>query len=224
MKVKNLPIARTLGLLMLQDSETVENAPDKVIELFYLASSSIFGVRSENLSDELFQLALLALPNRFKGITIQDIRNSYFETEIVKKEFVSLTRDELLLPISEYWTKKQNLIQQLKLIEVEQEKKQQEKQKEIDFYNEARDLYKSSLERRQWLGDMFQAKVLARPFWDALYTDERKQMQVQATEKVKEAQIQAIDNPLIIVADKNFYLAQETISYCVKEGKMFIQG
>jgi len=224
MKVKNLPIAKTLGLLMLQDSETVENAPDKVIELFYLASSSIFGVRSENLSDELFQLALLALPNRFKGITIQDIRNSYFETEIIKREYVSLTRDELLQPIADYWTKKQNLIQQLKLIEVEQDKILIEKQKEIDFYNQARELYKESLNAGEWLGDMFQAKVLARPFWEVLYMDERKQMQLQATEKVKEAQILAIDNPLIIVADKNFYLAQEVISHCVKQGKTFIQG
>lgn len=223
MRVKNIPILRTLALLMLQESEPVENAPDKVIELFYLASSSIFGVRSENLNTELFQLALLALPTRFKGITIQDIRNSYFETEIVKKEYVSLTRDELLQPISEYWTKKQNLMLQIQLIEAEQEKQAIEKQKEIDFYNTARNLYKSSLEGRVWLGDMFQAKVLARPFWDALYQDERKEIQLLATEKVKEAQIQAIDNPLVIVADKNFYLAQEVISYCVKNGKMFIQ-
>jgi hypothetical protein len=211
---------------MLQESESVENAPDKVIELFYLASSSIFGVRSENLNTELFQLALLALPNRFKGITIQDIRNSYFETEIVKREYVSLTRDELLQPIADYWTKKQNLIQQLKLIEVEQEKIALEKQKEIDFYNEARELYKLSVSQTypEWLGDMFQAKVLARPFWDALYLDERKEIQMIATEKVKDAQILAIDNPLIIVADKNFYLAQEVISHCVKQGKTFIQG
>jgi hypothetical protein len=208
---------------MLQESESVENAPNKVIELFYLASSSIFGVRSENLNTELFQLALLALPNRFKGITIQDIRNSYFETEIVKREYVSLTRDELLQPISDYWTKKQNLIQQLKLIEVEQNKIALEKQKEIDFYNEARDLYRESLQAREWLGDMFQAKVLARPFWDALYMEERKKIQMLATEKVKDAQILAIDNPLIIVADKNFYLAQEVISHCVKQGKTFIQ-
>ena len=208
---------------MLQESESVENAPDKVIELFYLASSSIFGVRSENLNTELFQLALLALPNRFKGITIQDIRNSYFETEIVKREYVSLTRDELLQPIADYWTKKQNLIQQLKLIEVEQDKIALEKQKEIDFYNEARDLYKESLKGGEWLGDMFQAKVLARPFWDALYIEERKQIQMLASEKVKDAQTLAIDNPLIIVADKNFYLAQEVISHCVKQGKTFIQ-
>jgi hypothetical protein len=111
------------------------------------------------------------------------------------------------------------------LIEIEQQeqKEQIEKQKEIDFYNKARDLYKESLKGGEWLGDMFQAKVLARPFWDALYMEERKQIQMIATEKVKEAQILAIDNPLIIVADKNFYLAQEVISHCVKQGKTFIQ-
>lgn len=143
---------------------------------------------------------------------------------VEKKAFQKITLDEFLAPIKDYTQKKQVARQIIIDLQIEKQKEALEKQKEIDFYNEARDLYKSSLERRQWLGDMFQAKVLARPFWDALYMDERKQMQVQATEKVKEAQIQAIDNPLIIVADKNFYLAQETISYCVKEGKMFIQG
>ena len=134
-----------------------------------------------------------------------------------------MTRDELLQPISDYWTKKQNLIQQLKLIEVEQEKIAIEKQKEIDFYNEARDLYKSSLKGGEWLGDMFQAKVLARPFWDALYMEERKEIQLLATAKYSSSVAESIDNPLIIVADKNFYLAQEVISHCVKQGKTFIQ-
>jgi hypothetical protein len=209
---------------MFQESEKATEHPGKAIEIFYLVSTSIFGIRPENVNTELFQLVLMVLPNRFPGITIQDIRNAYFENVITKKEFVSLTRDELLDPIAIYWIKKQNLMQQIKLIEMENEKEQNAQQKEIDFYNEARELYKESLKGGEWLGDMFQARVIARPFWDALYMDERKQIQLIATEKVKDAQILAIDNPLIIVADKNFYLAQEVISHCVKQGKTFIQG
>ncbi len=214
----------TSALSMFQESEKATEHPGKAIEIFYLVSTSIFGIRPENVNTELFQLVLMVLPNRFPGITIQDIRNAYFENVITKKEFVSLTRDELLDPIAIYWIKKQNLMQQIKLIEMENEKEQNAQQKEIDFYNEARELYKESLKGGEWLGDMFQARVIARPFWDALYMDERKQIQLIATEKVKDAQILAIDNPLIIVADKNFYLAQEVISHCVKQGKTFIQG
>lgn len=209
---------------MLPDqSQLVESAPDDVLKIFYLAASSIFGVRSDNLSDELFQLALLALPNRFQGITVTDVRNAFFDTEIIKKEFVSLTRDELLQPISIYWIKKQNLLQQIKLIEMENEKEQNEKQKEIEFYNQARELYKESLKGGKWLGDMFQARAIARPFWDALYLDERNGLKMIAADEVTELKIKAIDNPLILVYDPKFYLAHEVIKFAVRQNKKFIQ-
>ena len=208
---------------MLQKSESVVNAPDQVLKIFHLASTSIFGVRSDNLSDELFQLALLVLPNRFPGITIQDIRNAYFENVITKKEFVSLTRDELLQPIADYWTKKQNLLQQIKLIEMENEKEQNEKQKEIDFYNQARELYKESLKGGEWLGDMFQARVIARGFWDAFYLDEREGLKMIATDEVNELKIKSSLDPMILVYDPKFYLAHEVIKYSVRQNKKFIE-
>ena len=192
--------------------------------LCYLVLEIRYGLDSNNVSTYLIDSIFEATVNIKEPLTIDDIKCCFNFTSVEKKAFQKITLDEFLAPIKDYTQKKQVARQIIIDLQIEQQKEALEKQKEIDFYNEARDLYKSSLEGRQWLGDMFQAKVLARPFWDALYMDERKQMQVQATEKVKEAQIQAVDNPLIIVADKNFYLAQETISYCVKEGKMFIQG
>ena len=183
-----------------------------------------YGLNNDNVSSNLLEAIYESCLSFHEKLAVEDLKNCFNFAKIEKKQYQKITLDEFLEPIKAYIQVKQVARQILIDIESQEQKEALEKQKEIDFYNEARDLYKSSLEGRQWLGDMFQAKVLARPFWDALYMDERKQMQVQATEKVKEAQIQAIDNPLIIVADKNFYLAQETISYCVKEGKMFIQG
>ena len=208
---------------MFQESETATEHPGKAIEIFYLVSTSIFGIRPENVNTELFQLVLMVLPNRFPGITIQDIRNAYFENVITKKEFVSLTRDELLDPIAIYWIKKQNLLQQIKLIEMENEKEQNAQQKEIDFYNEAREIYKESLKAGEWIGDMFQARVIARGFWDALYLDEREGLKMIAADEVKELKIKAIDNPLILVYDPKFYLAHEVIKYSVSQNKKFIE-
>lgn len=208
---------------MLVDSEKATDQPAKAIEIFYLVSTSIFGIKPENVNKELFQLVLMVLPQRFPGITIQDIRNAYFENVITKKEFVSLTRDELLQPISIYWNKKQNLKQQIKLIEMENEKEQQAKQKEIDFYNQARDLYKESLKAGEWIGDMFQARVIARPFYDSLYQNERNHLKSIVSDEVKELKIQSALNPLILVYDAKFYLAHEVIKYCVQKRKTFIQ-
>lgn len=223
MQMKNLAISRTSALSMFQESEKAVDQPGTAIEIFYLVSTSIFGIRPENVNTELFQLVLMVLPQRFPGITIQDIRNAYFENVITKKEFVSLTRDELLFPVSTYWTRKQNLLQQIKLIEMENEKQQQEKQKEIDFYNEARDIYKESLKAGEWLGDMFQARVIARPFYDSLYQNERAHLKLIASDEVKELKIQSALNPLILIYDAKFYLAHEVIKLCVKKGKTFIQ-
>lgn len=223
MQMKNLAISRTSALSMFLESEKATEHPGKAIEIFYLVSTSIFGIRPENVNTELFQLVLMVLPQRFPGITIQDIRNAYFENVIIKKEFVSLTRDELLQPISAYWTRKQNLLQQIKLMEIENEKEQKEKQKEIDFYNESRDLYKESLNAGKWLGDMFQARVIARPFYDSLYQNERDHLKSIVSDEVRELKIQSSLNPLILVYDPKFYLANEVIKLCIEKRKKFIQ-
>lgn len=183
-----------------------------------------YGLNNDNVSTNLLEAIYESCLSFHEKLAVEDLKNCFNFAKIEKKQYQKITLDEFLEPIKAYIQVKQVARQILIDIEAQEQKQTLEKQKEIDFYNTARDLYKSSLDGRVWLGDMFQAKVLARPFWDALYQDERKEMQLKATEKVKEDQIQAIDNPLVIVADKNYYLAQETISYCVKNGKMFIQG
>jgi hypothetical protein len=175
------------------------------------------------VSSALLEAIYESCINFHEKLAVEDLKNCFNFAKIEKKQYQKITLDEFLEPIKSYIQVKQVARQILIEIEQQEQKEQIEKQKEIDFYNEARDLYKESLKNGKWLGDMFQAKVLARPFWDALYLDECKQIQILATEKVKDAQNLAIDNPLIIVADKNFYLAQEVISHCVKQGKTFIQ-
>lgn len=182
-----------------------------------------YGLNSDNVSTNLIEAIYESCINFHEKLAVEDLKNCFNFAKIEKKQYQKITLDEFLEPIKSYIQVKQVARQILIEIEQQEQKEQIEKQKEIDFYNEARDLYKSSLEAREWLGDMFQAKVLARPFWDALYMDERKEIQLLATAKYSSSVAESIDNPLIIVADKNFYLAQEVISHCVKQGKTFIQ-
>ena len=191
--------------------------------LCYLILEIRYGLDSNNASTYLIDSIFDACVNIKEPLTIDDMKCCFNYVKIEKKAFQKITLDEFLEPIKDYTQKKQVARQIIIDLQIYQDKISLEKQKEIDFYNEARELYKSSLEAREWLGDMFQAKVLARPFWDALYMDERKQIQLLATDKFNSALIFSVDNPLIIVADKNFYLAQEVISHCVKQGKTFIQ-
>ena len=193
--------------------------------LCYLILEIRYGLDSNNASTYLIDSIFDACVNIKEPLTIDDMKCCFNYVKIEKKAFQKITLDEFLEPIKDYTQKKQVARQIIIDLQIAQDKIALEKQKEIDFYNEARELYKLSVSQTypEWLGDMFQAKVLARPFWDALYLDERKQIQLLATDKFNSALIFSVDNPLIIVADKNFYLAQEVISHCVKQGKTFIQ-
>jgi hypothetical protein len=181
-------------------------------------------LNNDNVSTNLLEAIYESCINFHEKLSVDDLRNCFNFAKIEKKQYQKITLDEFLEPIKSYIQVKQVARQILIEIEQQEQKEQIEKQKEIDFYNQARELYKESLNAGEWLGDMFQAKVLARPFWEVLYMDERKEIQILATDKFNSALIFSVDNPLIIVADKNFYLAHEVISHCVKQGKTFIQG
>lgn len=175
------------------------------------------------VSSALLEAIYESCINFHEKLSVDDLRNCFNFAKIEKKQYQKITLDEFLEPIKAYIQVKQVARQILIEIEQQEQKEQIEKQKEIDFYNEARELYKESLKSGKWLGDMFQAKVLARPFWDAMSIEERKDIQVVASLALQNAKDESIDNPFMIVADKNFYLADALISHCVRIGRTFIQ-
>jgi hypothetical protein len=182
-----------------------------------------YGLNNENVSPELLDAIFESCINFHENLTVEDLKNCFNHAKIEKKQFQKITLDEFLEPIRAYIQVKQVARQAIIDLQNENEKEQNEKQKEIDFYNQARELYKESLKGGEWLGDMFQARVIARGFWDALYLDEREGLKMIATDEVNELKIKAIDNALILVYDPKFYLAHEVIKYSVRQQKKFIE-
>jgi hypothetical protein len=180
-------------------------------------------LNNENVSPELLDAIFESCINFHENLTVEDLKNCFNHAKIEKKQFQKITLDEFLEPIRAYIQIKQVARQAIIDLQNEQDKEQNEKQKEIDFYNQARDLYKESLKGGEWLGDMFQARVIARGFWDALYLDEREGLKMIATDEVNELKIKASLDPLILVYDPKFYLAHEVIKYSVRQQKKFIE-
>ena len=182
-----------------------------------------YGLNNENVSPELLDAIFESCINFHENLTVEDLKNCFNHAKIEKKQFQKITLDEFLEPIRAYIQIKQVARQAIIDLQNEQDKEQNEKQKEIDFYNQARDLYKESLKGGEWLGDMFQARVIARGFWDALYLDEREGLKMIATDEVNELKIKSSLDPMILVYDPKFYLAHEVIKYSVRQQKKFIE-
>lgn len=182
-----------------------------------------YGLNNENVSPELLDAIYESCLSFHEKLSIEDLKNCFNHAKIEKKQFQKITLDEFLEPIRSYIQVKQ-VARQL-IIDLQHKEYQEliEKQKVMEFYNQARELYKESLKGGEWLGDMFQARVIARGFWDALYLDEREGIKMIAADEVKELKIKAIDNPLILVYDPKFYLAHEVIKYSVRQNKKFIE-
>jgi len=150
---------------MLQDSEPITANSGQVIEILVKAGKILFGVGVDDVKipEDLWRMAYVRICEQCVGMTIQDVRNAFNEAHIEKKEFRSLTRDELIAPILAYHHRKQNVLNKLKEAENQVLEQQNEQQKVQDFKNKAIERYKLCLsENRIWDGDEFESNVIAK--------------------------------------------------------------
>jgi hypothetical protein len=137
---------------------------EQTIENLIHIVKNLYGVSIDGLDIHFWNICYKAMCERFQKLTIHDLQLIFNESEIEKRPFVSLTREELLKPISEYYNKKQ-LIEQAQIDLIVEVKKQEESEKiSRDFERESVYLYNKSLVKGVWLGDMFNANVLGKYF------------------------------------------------------------
>jgi hypothetical protein len=182
-----------------------------------------YGLDSDKVSSELVDAIYEACLNLNEEIFVEDLKNCFNFTEIEKRKFQKITLDEFMTPVRDYLQKKQIARQAFIDLNLEQQKAEIEKNKETEFLQQAEQCYLLSLESKNWLGDMFQARVLVKPFWEALYKEEREYLTEMANIKIQEDKNRAILDPFVIVYDKLYYLAQETMIYAIKKGKKLIK-
>ena len=207
---------------LFEESDFVSNQKQWFCDQFFLfVTKTVFGIAPESLDILTMEDIFLSIVERHPKLTINELNLAYRTHTQDEKVFI-LTRDIFLKPINEFIRKKfivqDEIERELKKVQRELEIKQEE----IEFRNKSKQCYMDSLNVGEWQGDMFQAKVIARGFWDSLYLEDRKELQERAAEEIKSLERQAKLNPLVIVYDKHFYLAQEVIKDSVKKGRKFI--
>jgi len=182
-----------------------------------------YGLDSDKVSSELVDAIYESCLNLNEEIFVEDLKNCFNFTEIEKRQFQKITLDEFMGPVREYLQKKQIARQAFIDLNLDQQKAEIEKNKEAEFKQQAEQCYLESLKVGQWQGDMFQARVLVKPFWDNLFKEDREFITQLANDKIMADKNKAILDPFVIVYDKLYYLAQETMTYAIKKGKKLIK-
>jgi len=145
-------ITTSQATLMLTNSEFITVNPIKTKEILISVCNVLFGMGKDSINSDLINISFKAISDKFVGITIQDVRNAYNDAEIDKKQYVSLTRDELINPVKQYWSKKITLLAKIKEVEKELEVENEGKILKEKFEVESMQIFKESLNQKKWLG------------------------------------------------------------------------
>ncbi len=151
-----------------------------------------FGNDPDNIADLVFSVSAEAILERFKGITLLDVQNAFKTREIEKRQGTSITRDELIRPIADYWCEKSIFLNEL--IQVHQKRIEKEKEPDyaLEFEQKARKELDDSLTFRQWTGNPYEALFIAKQYAD-LATKEEKAMLFAVAKKKKKDMMNELD-------------------------------
>lgn len=207
---------------MLAKSSKVEDSREECIRILISSCEILFGLRAENLSPELWNVSFASICERFKGVTISDIQNSFRYAVIEKKAYQTLTRDELLQPISEYWKNKVILLNEIDLIRQKNEEELNSIRLENLFRQESKEIYLKSLEIGQWIGDEFHADAIARNFSNCFTQKQKNEFMFQAKNEFTRRNKAAEDNQFELVPSWQKIFSRIFIENCIAKRLKFI--
>lgn len=168
-------VAAKMGPLVLQTSQTAEKEESTVIAFLIEYTEVIFGLRVENLSVTLWAAAYTAIIERFPNIQLHDIQNAYRFSVIEKRQYTTLTRDELIEPIANYWLKRNRLLAEIETIRKKEAAEILSLNNEIEFLENCKELYKESLAAGKWLGTEYEAAAIGKNFKDVFNQDRKNE-------------------------------------------------
>lgn len=212
-----MTVPRTSALLMFEDSPFVLDQQVLVTNKLMNYCKILYGVTPENLPIELFKSVIKILVERFPAITVKDIENSFEQTLIEKREYTSLTRDELLQPIRDYWNVKIAIKVEIDKIQKEKYQEQIGREKYKAFISLAKTKYIDSLAQKKCLLDEFESSAIARHFANCLDSEEKSILWNEARIEYKNRVEEAENNRFGIVPSAEKIYARLFIEKCIEK-------
>jgi len=159
------------------------------------------------------------LLNTREPLSIDDLTACFEFTPVQKIPGQKMTLDEFMTPIRQYITTKQMLKQVVLQQHIENTKQVAQDEAEEQFFLRAKQKYIDSLEFNEWMGDMFEARVIADKFWRQMRHEWTNLKDAARDVYIRDvAKNQVEDAVQQILPKKIYYLAQETVKLACKNG------
>lgn len=208
---------------MYLESDLVLNNQIQLETFLYDAIQVLFGVRPSNLNSTLLDSLFIAITDRFINITILDVQNSFRYAQIEKKQYVSLTRDEILQPINDYWFKKGQVSAKINEFDNRSFEEVEELNKQKAFLQEAKELYLKSLSERKFYLSEGHCSVIGKRF--GIYLNDVRRSEI--VKEAKEERVKRLNEEKIIgysiVPNWHWIFARIWIEECLNNGKQWIE-
>lgn len=205
--------------MILQNSNLCKNDPSQVISILIQYAQVLYGLNVEKLPAILWEASFQAICERFSGIMIHDIQNAFRYAQIEKKQYTTLTRDELIEPIQQYWFGRILLLQELERFQNLSKAEEEVVNKDIQAREKARSLYLQGLETGKWDGDEFDANLIARNFKDAVSQEIKNELWKSAQKEFYQRQSAAekISDFFVSVPSAQRIFSRLVIEKCIEK-------
>ena len=211
--------------MILQPSPKCADDQSATIALLIKFTQVLYGLRVENLSVELWQASFEAICERFKDITIQDVQLAFRYSQIEKKAYQTLTRDELLEPIQTYWTGKLVLIAEIKHFQNLSREENEAIEKELSFRQAAKQKYFDCLELGKWNGDEAEANSIARNFREVFSQEIKNEIWSKAKQEYAKRKIDAekISSVFVSIPCAEHIFSRLIIERCIENKTKWVE-
>ena len=211
--------------MILQPSPKCAEDQSATIALLIKFTQVLYGLRVENLSVELWQASFESICERFKDITIQDVQLAFRYSQIEKKAYQTLTRDELLEPIQTYWTGKLVLIAEINHFQNLSKEENEAIDKEMRFKEASKQKYFDCLETGKWTGDEAEANSIARNFRDVFSQEIKNEIWLKAKQEYAKRKIDAekISSVFLSIPCAEHIFSRLIIERCIENKTKWIE-
>jgi hypothetical protein len=121
-----------------------------------------YGIHISQISDVVIKKAITEILKRFNALSLEEIRYSFERLKLERS--VTIVLDDLIKPIQRYVNAKEEINKQRSKIQKELDEQKEAEQKAIDFENECKEIYNSSLKANEWNGTIYHASIIAKKF------------------------------------------------------------
>lgn len=214
----NLTISKMLITRLSNDQSALCSSDlDRIKKALFHFVKVYFGLIPENIDNEVYVMATNEILNRYPHLTFEGLNLAFSEGEVSKKQGVSLTSGEIVSYIKDFEAKRVVVAEAIKRQNRIQTEIDQKIEQAKEFRLNAEETYKKSLDAGEWLGDMYQADVLAPDYISWVKEIDNDKFKKQAIQEHHDAckAMEESETPFLPVPKVRFFYSQKVIQNAI---------